>query len=150
MKQLPAFASIRFSVLICLILVCTNPLNAQTIIPVETNHLAMILQAGKKGDLNIIYFGKKLDDGSEYAGVSDQYAQSEDYTHILNAAYTPSGTRNLAEPAITVIHADGNHSLDLKYLSHQVKKISGDITLLTVLLKDPVYDFEVRLFYKSY
>jgi alpha-galactosidase len=68
----------------------------------------------------------------------------------LNAAYTTSGTRNLAEPAITVIHADGNHSLDLKYLSHEVKKISENITLLTVLLKDPAYDFEVRLFYKSY
>lgn len=140
----------NFAFIASFLLLNMNSLFAQTIIPVETSGMALVLEAGKNGDLNIIYTGKKLNNASEYAGVPDQYAQSEDYTHSLNSAYTTSGSRNLAEPAITVIHADGNHSLDLKYLSHQVKKISGDITLLTVLLKDPAYDFEVRLFYKSY
>ncbi|HAL83058.1 MAG TPA: alpha-galactosidase, partial [Mucilaginibacter sp.] len=65
-------------------------------------------------------------------------------------AYTPSGSRNLAEPAITVTHADGNNSLDLKYVSHNVTKISDDVSLLSIVLKDPVYDFEVTQYYKSY
>jgi len=110
----------------------------------------MVLGVEKNKDLNIIYFGGKLDNTGEYALVPEQYTQSEDYTHSLNSAYTTAGSRNLAEPAISVTHADGNNSLDLKYISHHIEKISDDISLLTVLLKDPVYDFEVSLFYKSY
>jgi alpha-galactosidase len=125
-------------------------LAAQTVIPVETSNLAMVLKAEKNSDLNIIYFGKKLTSTGEYLLVPNQYAQPEDYSLSLNAAYTSSGSRNLAEPAITVTHADGNNSLDLKYVSHSVNKINDDISLLTVKLKDPVYDFEVDLFYKTY
>ena len=125
-------------------------LAAQTVIPVETNKLAMVLEAGKNGDLNIIYFGKKLNNPGEYAQIPEQYKQAEDYTHSLNSAYTPAGSRSLAEPAIAVTHADGNNSLDLKYVSHHLEKISDDISLLSVLLKDPVYDFQLTLFYKSY
>jgi alpha-galactosidase len=129
---------------------CITSLSAQTIIPMETSNMAMVLKAGKNKDLEIIYFGKKLNNTDEYALVPEQYAQPEDYTHSLNSAYTAAGSRNLAEPAITVTHADGNNSLNLKYVSHNVKNISDDVSLLTVQLKDPVYDFEVSLFYKSF
>ncbi|HCL83118.1 MAG TPA: alpha-galactosidase [Chitinophagaceae bacterium] len=125
-------------------------LAAQTLIPVETGHMAMVLEVEQNKDLDIIYFGKKLKNAVEYGLIPRQYKQPEDYTRSLNAAYTPAGSRSLAEPAITVTHADGNNSLDLKYVSHHVEKISGDVSLLTVLLKDPVYDFEVSLYYKSY
>jgi alpha-galactosidase len=128
----------------------TSRLAAQTMIPVETSRLAMVMEAEKNKDLNIIYFGKKLINPREYALVPDQYQQGEDYTHSYHSAYTPAGSRNLLEPAVAVTHSDGNNSLDLKYVSHQVKKISEDISLLSVLLKDPVYDFEVTLYYKSY
>lgn len=125
-------------------------LPAQKIIPIETNTLALVLRTELNKDLNIVYFGKKLNDPAGYAEVQNQYHQPEDYTRSLNNAYTGSGSRSLAEPAITVTHSDGNNSLDLKYVSHHVEKLSADITLLTVLLKDPVYDFEVTLCYKSY
>jgi alpha-galactosidase len=69
---------------------------------------------------------------------------------MYNSAYTPSGSRNLLEPAITVTHADGNQSLDLEYVSHSTDKLSADIELITIHLKDPVYNFEVNLFYKAY
>ena len=123
---------------------------AQTIIPVETRNNALVLRVNPGKDLNIIYYGKKLSDGSEYKQVSDEYKQSGDYTGLLTSAYTPSGSRNLVEPALTVTHADGNNSLDLKYLSHNVKKVSDEVSLLSVVLKDPAYDFEVTLCYKSY
>jgi alpha-galactosidase len=77
------------------------------------------------------------------------YNQSDD-SGILNSAYTPSGSANLVEPAITVTHADGNKSLNLVYVSHTNTKIDDDVSLLTVTLKDPAYDFEVKLFYKTY
>ena len=126
-------------------------INAQiVIIPVETQNTAMVLEANTNKDLNIIYFGKKLSDEKEYNLAPGVYRQSEDYTRIANSAYTPSGSRNLFEPAITVTHADGNNSLDLRYVDYKVEKLNEDVSLTTVSLKDPVYDFNVSLYYKSY
>lgn len=126
-------------------------LRAQNIIiPVETAETALVLQADKDKNLSIIYFDKKLANKNEYEQVAAVYKQTGDYTQVLNAAYTGSGSRNLAEPAITVTHADGNNSLDLRYVSHKVTRESDGVSLLTVLLKDPVYNFEVTLFYKCY
>lgn len=126
-------------------------LHAQSvIIPIETAHNALVLQADANKDVNTIFFGKKLAHAEEYGQIPATYKLSTDYTGQLNSAYTPSGSRNLVEPAITVTHADGNNSLDLHYVSHSVNKISDDVSLLSIRLKDPVYNFEVTLFYKSY
>ncbi|HEY8917244.1 MAG TPA: alpha-galactosidase [Chitinophaga sp.] len=119
-------------------------------IPVQTAHNALVLQVNNSKDLNTIYFGEKLADAGEYEQVPGVYKQAGDYTGLLNSAYTPSGSRNLVEPAITVTHADGNNSLDLKYVSHTVTKTDDNVSLLSIVLKDPVYDFEVTLFYKTY
>lgn len=119
-------------------------------ITIETKNNAFVLQADDNKNLGIIYMGKKLSDKNEYANISAMYKQNSDYTGQLNAAYTPAGSRNLLEPAIAVTHADGNTSLDLQYVKHDVKKIDDNVSLLTVVLKDAVYSFEVTLFYKSY
>ncbi len=124
---------------------------AQTInIPIETKSNALVLQVNSNKGLNIIHFGEKLGDPKEYAQIPSTYKQAEDYTGVLNSAYTPSGSRNLMEPAISVTHADGNNSLDLKYVSHNINKIDDNVTLTSILLKDPVYNFEVTLYYKTY
>ena len=47
-------------------------LTAQTVIPVETSNLAMVLEAGKNKDLNIIYFGNRLNDPAEYVRIPGQ------------------------------------------------------------------------------
>lgn len=125
---------------------CAQQLN----IPIETKHNALVLQVDAAKNLKTIYFGEKLSSAEEYGQVPGVFKQEEDVTGLLNSAYTPSGSRNLLEPAITVSHADGNNSLDLRYVSHSLKKISEDVSLLAVVLKDPVYNFQVTLFYKSY
>ncbi len=123
---------------------------AQTIIPIETKHTALVLQSNAKSQVGLVYFGKKLAQASEYGAVTAMYKQAEDYTGVANAAYTSAGSRNLFEPAIQVKHADGNNSLDLKYVSHSFKKQDENVSLLTVVMKDPVYAFEVDLHYKIY
>ncbi|MDR6944323.1 alpha-galactosidase [Mucilaginibacter pocheonensis] len=123
---------------------------AQTVtIPVETQNNALVLQTDAGKNLKMIYFGAKLSNAAEYERIQKMYNQADD-SGILNSAYTPSGSANLAEPAITVTHADGNKSLNLVYVSNVVKKVDDDISLLTVTLKDPAYDFEVKLYYKTY
>ncbi|MEL7585085.1 MAG: alpha-galactosidase [Prolixibacteraceae bacterium] len=121
-----------------------------TTIPVETAKNALVLQVDDKKDVKLIYFGEKLSEPAEYAFIPGQFKQTSDYTGLYNSAYTPSGTRNLLEPAISVTHADGNQSLDLAYVRHETKNIDSNISLLKIVLRDRVYPFEVSLFYKSY
>ena len=124
---------------------------AQTvIIPIETAHQALVMQAQIHKDVRTVYYGKKLTNTTEYEKVAGTYKQTADYSEQLNSAYTPAGSRNLLEPAISVTHADGNNSLDLSYVSHQQTKVSDGVNLLKILLKDPAYPFEVTLCYKSY
>jgi len=119
-------------------------------IPVESNNNAMVLQVDEKGQLSTIYFGKKLTHAAEYKLVPAAYKQTDDYSGVSNAAYSTAGTKNLFEPAIAVTHTDGNNSLDLRYVSHKVTPQGDDVSETTILLKDPVYAFEVTLHYKVY
>lgn len=144
-KFFPAFFILASCFLISKPLLAQGPL-----IVLETQDNALVLKVENGKDCNLIYFGTKLTNNKEYSQIEDAYKQPGDYTSIVSNAYTPAGTRNLEEPAIAVTHADGNNSLDLKYSSHQLSKLSDNVNLLTVLLKDPVYNFEVTLYYKAY
>lgn len=136
--------------LFCFVLAGISSRAQVVTIPLETRNNALVLQADEKKNFNIIYFGEKLLNSSEYINAPKLYKQAWDYTDLLHATYTPSGSRNLTEPAITVVHADGNTSLDLRYVRHNVEKISDDISLFSVVLKDPVYDFQVVQYFKLY
>lgn len=146
-KSIKFFAS---ATLIVTSMFFSQNISAQVIIPVETKNTALVLESDAKNNLGLIYFGRKLSQAAEYNAISAMYKQTEDYTGVANAAYTSSGSRNLFEPAITVRHADGNNSLDLRYLRHTVEKLDSNVSLITVFLKDPVYALEVNLFYKVY
>jgi alpha-galactosidase len=137
-------------ILFCFVVAGTSSRAQIITIPLETSNNALVLQADEKKNLNIIYFGEKLLNNNEYASAPRVYRQTGDYTDLLRASYAPSGSRNLAEPAITVIHADGNTSLDLRYLSHKTEKVNDNISVLSIVLKDPVYDFQVVQYFKTY
>lgn len=134
----------------CFVLAGTSSRAQLVTIPIETHSNALVLQADEKKNFNILYFGEKLQNSNEYINVARVYRQTGDYTDLLHASYAPSGSRNLAEPAITVIHADGNTSLDLRYVSHKIEKVSDNISILSVVLKDPAYDFQVVQYFKAY
>ncbi|MXV16564.1 alpha-galactosidase [Hufsiella ginkgonis] len=121
-----------------------------TYIPIESRNNALVLQAEKGKAPRIIYFGRKLVNAAEYGKVAGLYRQGDDYSGVLNAAYTSSGTHNLVEPAVRVTHSDGNTSLDLQFVSSATQKLDDQVTLTSVLLRDPVYAFEATLFYKVY
>ncbi|MFD2872625.1 alpha-galactosidase [Mucilaginibacter ximonensis] len=133
------------------VLALKNSAKAQSvIIPIETANNALVLEANNNHDVNTVYFGPKLADSKEYNHIAPAVGKDNDYTGQMASVYTPAGSRNLLEPAIAVTHADGNQSLDLKYVSHKVDKVSDDVSLLTLVLKDNVYNTEVTLYYKSY
>ncbi|WP_243699530.1 alpha-galactosidase [Flavobacterium caseinilyticum] len=117
-------------------------------IPISTANSVVLMQTDSNNRLRTIYFGKPLENDTEYAGVSANYNYDESNAGIYNSSYTPAGTWNLSEPAIQVKHADGNPSLELKYLSHKKEIIDENTSITSILLKDPVYPFEVTLIYK--
>ncbi|MDF2188278.1 alpha-galactosidase [Paraflavitalea sp. CAU 1676] len=124
---------------------------AQTVtIPVETRNNALVFQADANRNVGIVYMGARLQDKNEYALATGMYKQTSDYSGVANAAYATSGTRNLFEPALSVTHVDGNNSLDLQYVRHESKQLDNNTSLLSIYLKDPVYNFEVTLFCKSW
>ena len=123
---------------------------AQEIITVKTKSNALVLQVNEQKEVNTIYLGEKLNKDTEYGAVPQQYTQGDDYTTIYNSSYTPAGSKNLLEPAINITHADGNTSLSLNYISHKTTKIDDDISQTEIVLKDPVYNFEITLFIKAF
>ncbi len=146
-KRIAYFGSNKIKFLFGFIL-CAYHLTAQTIIPITTENNVLLLQTDSNNRLRMVYFGKPLEHENEYGAVAANYNYDESNAGIYNSAYTPAGTWNLSEPAIQVKHADGNPSLELKYISHKKEKIDTHISLTSILLKDPAYPFEVTLFYK--
>lgn len=145
-KSLPAIIIFLVSLLLSF---GTSVAQSKEIV-IETSSNALVLQKGEKDRLSTLYFGKKLASAEEYGKVQEQYRQGTDYSGVLASVYTSAGSTNLLEPSISVTHADGNNSLDLRYVSHSTTSIADNVSLLRVELKDPVYDFRVTLCYQSY
>lgn len=117
------------------------PQTPDIMIPVMAGRTELVFRvSGRDGRLYQAYFGSKIT-GTEQLG------QSRDPGHI---AYATFGTDNLFEPAIRATHNDGNPSLELKYVSHYEEKTGNDVTLTKILLRDPVYPFEVTLNFRTF
>lgn len=123
---------------------------AQVNIAVETKDNALVLQTSNDSSLYITYFGARLKNTSEYREIGGQYRMTDANNSPTNNAYTPAGTWNLLEPALEIEQADGNHSVELKYVNHKVTKVNDNVILSSILLKDAVYPVSVLLNYKVY
>jgi len=147
-KKRPSFVYKKMIFLFTLIIGVYH-LSAQTVtIPIVTENNMVLLQTDSNNRLRTVYFGKPLENESEYKAVAAGYVYDESNAGIYNSSYTPAGTWNFSEPAIQVKHADGNPSLELKYVSHKKEIMDNNTSVTSILLKDPIYPFEVTLLYK--
>lgn len=128
--------------LFCFIIIYffSSHLAGQQIKPIilETKNIALVLSVNNNQRLIQSYLGKKLSNSNDY---SKQNGGRE--------VYLTAGMENQFEPAIRMVHADGNPSLELKYISHKTDK-KNNVTATDIILKDPVYATEVVLHYVSY
>lgn len=112
---------------------------AQSQLPVviETKNTALVFTTGAHHRLYQAYLGKKMD--------------AAFYTSLKpgQEAYLTAGMDNQFEPAIRMVHNDGNASLELRYVSHS-SRTSGDVTVTDIVLRDSVYPVEIHLLYSSY
>lgn len=103
----------------------------------ETENTRIAFSVNQDEKLVQSYFGERLAGGSQ-----DGFLKTHE-------SYIPFGTDNLFTPAIRMIHADGNPSLDLKYDSYKVEQ-AGNVTTIHITLKDPVYPVIVMLHIAAY
>ncbi|HEY0677652.1 MAG TPA: alpha-galactosidase [Chitinophagaceae bacterium] len=105
---------------------------------VETKSTTIIFSVGNSKRLNQSYIGKRLP-----ASELGNYTGGRE-------VYLTAGMENQFEPALRIIHTDGNPSLDLQYVSHKSINTNSNVNTTSILLKDPVYPTEVILNYTSY
>jgi alpha-galactosidase len=108
------------------------------LISIETENTALVYSVGTNQKLNQVYLGEKLKSRDDYRLVTTQHE-----------AYVPSGTDNLFEPAIKMLHNDGNPSLELLFANEKVSS-DGNVVNTSILLKDPKYPVEVRLNFTAF
>ena len=109
---------------------------------VSTPNTSLLIKATPGETVKIQYYGSKIEN-SDIQGIYDAGM-------VFNAdSYPAFGLQTMGEKAIAATQPDGNMSLDLKV--EQVKQYptkDGEVT--EILLKDKVYPFEIKQYYKAY
>ena len=126
--------------LICFLSI-TCLLNAadKPVIQIHTDNSSLIFRIADNGRLYQSYLGKKLSHGT-------------DISHLPHGteAYITHGMEDYFEPAIHILHNDGNPSLLLKYVSHETKAVSQGVNETIITLGDDKYPVTVKLHYVTY
>lgn len=131
---------IFFSVLLLVILSTTSVWAGNNKkIRISSDVTDLIFTVGENGRLFQSYLGRKL-------------LHESDLVHLPlgNEGYITHGAEDYFEPAIRVLHNDGNPSLLLKYVEHRERDVNGNVRETVITLKDDVYPVEVKLFFWVY
>mgnify|MGYP000845896016 FL=1 len=109
---------------------------------VSTPHTSMLLHAGEGQDLRFAYFGDRIEES--------QMHQIHDAWDGLNrTAYPTFGQPPHQIFALQAVHADGNWTTDLTVENVETSTLDN-AKLTAITLKDKVYPFQVKLYYKAY
>ncbi|MDR1779391.1 MAG: alpha-galactosidase [Tannerella sp.] len=122
-----------------LIVAGTAKADDKTVITLTTDNISLIYRVGDNGRLYQTYLGRKLSHPADYVNLQNQ-----------GEAYITHGMEDYFEPAIRVLHSDGNPSLLLKYVSHTTEQRQPDVNETVVILKDDKYPVEVKLHFTAY
>ena len=130
---------VKYLLLFCMNWVALSILaQSQAPIVLETKNTSLVLTVGNNKRLYQSYLGPKLAASTDYAALSGG-----------REVYLTAGMENQFEPAIRIVHADGNPSLELEYASSNTEK-KDNVTTTRIVLKDSVYPVEVTLQYTVY
>ena len=141
---------ILFSLVAAMLTLSSAAVN-RTTIRISTNATDLILQTSDNGRLCQTYLGERLADNTEIASLSCEQSRGSDGSAARMGWDVMSGNGNedYYEPAISILHNDGNPSTYLRYVSHTQQPISGG-TETVVTLRDDKYPVTVKLHYVAY
>ena len=110
-------------------------------INLNTPNTSMVLDAHKGGSLNFVYYGQRLNDNETEQLFGDGRQHHN--------AYPVYGMSCMREAALSVVHTDGNMTLDLAVESI-AERNESNASVKVVKMKDKYYPFYVDLCYRTY
>lgn len=111
---------------------------ANDVVSITTSNNQLIYKVDGKNKLCQCYFGSKLKTNPELV----QQTQAD--------AYPTFGTSYINEPALRVVHSDGNTSTELYYVSSSSQKFDDNINYTEIILEDSIYPLQVKLCFNAY
>lgn len=109
------------------------------LISIETQNSVLVFKVDENKKIQQCYFGEAIK-ANDFEGIIP----------IKSDAFPGFGGSYVNEPALRAIHADGNTSTELIYLSHSKQTISEGIEQTTIETKDAFFPFYVKLCFKAY
>jgi alpha-galactosidase len=109
-------------------------------VAIETANTALVYRVDQSKKLQQVYFGEALTNKAEYAKLPNAK---------INAWIT-GGMDIIREPALKIRQADGNPSTQLEYVSSQKNTIDDNVSLTSIILKDPLYPITLTIYYKAF
>ena len=137
-----------------------------------TDKTSYLFRVMKSGQLEALYYGRKIRNTDSFEHLYDKhlggFANSVAYStddkslsldHIA-LEFSAYGKGDYRQPAVQLMHEDGNFTTDFKYKSHGITKLKpalrglpssyGESETLTVVLEDKVIGAEIHLLYTVY
>lgn len=131
---------VKLFFLICFLCIsCVLKAADKPVINISTDAVNLIYRVADNGRLYQSYLGKRLNHASDIA-----------FLPMGTEAYITNGLEDYFEPAIHVLHNDGNPSLLLKYVSHSVKQLSPGVEETVITLQDDKYPVTVVMHFVAY
>lgn len=127
--------------LLMLLLLTSTVMNAneRTRITIATDDINIVYQVGENGRLYQTYLGTPL-----------KYAEEISNLPLGTEAYITHGMEDYFEPAVRMLHNDGNPSLLLKYVTHSQQTKEPNLTETVITLQDDKYPVTVKLFFVTF
>ena len=147
-------------------------MNKDNVFHLTTDKTSYIFKALKTGQLEAMYYGRKIrnSDNMDYlldkhaAGYSNSTPYTQEDTSLsldhIALEYSAYGKGDYRLPAMQLMSADGNFTTDFKFKSAAVTKVKpqlkglpsayGESETLTVVLEDSVLGAELHMFYTVY
>lgn len=132
-------------------LACVGAAADTKTIRISTDNTDLILQVAPNGRLYQTYFGQKLLHEEEIRNFSWNIRAGSDGSVSARGweVYSGSGNEDYFEPAIAILHNDGNPSTVLYYQSCEIHPVEGG-TETAISLRDDQYPVDVTLHYVAY
>lgn len=139
--------------LLLTILFTCGQINAESIqiIRISTNNTDLILKVAPSGRLYQSYLGNKLLNETDIKNLPYYIHAGSDGGVSPRGweVYAGSGGEDYFEPAVAILHNDGNPSTILRYVSSESKPVEG-ATETIINLRDDKYPVDVALHYMAY
>lgn len=139
--------------LLLLALCCYAQINAgtQKTIRISTDNTDLILKVAPNGRLYQSYLGNRLLNAADIQNLPYYiYAGSDGGVSPRGwEVYAGSGAEDYFEPAVAILHNDGNPGTILRYVSSEQKTVEGGMETI-INLRDDKYPVNVTLHYIAY